>query len=419
MRAIRILAILSLFVVPTTQAQPADHAAQRASVLALTLNVRPVFSGEQLPGVGMATAPEVEAAVGPHTYRVTYVNNDYQEVTTADAPGRYAAVVTVTPENSPPITRTVTLFRTAQPVNRRDLVELQGVTLPDGYGFPAETIEQHQGTINDAARRQVTRWLMYDPQGAELLAALYHAPQLGEGDDPRQTRHSVTTAADAWTFGLHKHLGIVEHRYLTHLPVGYDDPANADKLWPLVVFLHGAGERGHELEKVAYNGPPKHAENGQKFPFVLVSPQCDAGSWWSVAQVNDLVTEAMHAFRIDPDRVYLTGLSMGGYGSWATAAAHPDRFAAVAPVCGGGNPADGPVLAKLPIWAFHGDADTVVPLSQSTAMADAITAVDDSLFKLTVYEGVGHNSWDNAYEDARLYEWMLSNERGEVIAPPR
>ena len=365
------LATLSLFTLaaaPPASAEVGD-AASRAKLQSADLRVRAVFHGDDFPGVGLLSGEQITDLIGPHAYQVTYLDNDYQEVAKPAEPGRYAAVVTVTPQNETgepagePVVRTATLFRTPGPVNRRDTIDIQHVTLPEGYGFPAEVMKDRSEELGETLGRRATRWLMYDPDGAELLAALYETAELkpSEKSDAMQTRHRVTTAADAWSFGLKKHLGLVEHRYRTDLPAAYDE--GADKKWPLVVFLHGAGERGHDLAKVAYNGPPKHAKNGKDFPFVLVSPQCDAGSWWSIAQVNDLVTEAMNKYNVDPDRVYLTGLSMGGYGSWATAAAYPERFAAVAPVCGGGSTQDAAVLATLPIWAFHGDADGVVPPS--------------------------------------------------------
>jgi dienelactone hydrolase len=194
--------------------------------------------------------------------------------------------------------------------------------------------------------------------------------------------------------------------YLLALPEGYEQEKKA---WPLVLFLHGAGETGTDLSKVKIHGPPKLVEAGKKFPFILVSPQTPQRGWNTDALLG-LLDEIQANHRVDPDRVYVTGLSMGGYGTWALAAAAPDRFAAAAPICGGGNPRNAGPLKRLPIWAFHGDKDNVVPLMQSQAMVDAIKAAGGNV-KLTVYPGVGHDSWTATYENPEFYDWLLQQKR--------
>ena len=129
--------------------------------------------------------------------------------------------------------------------------------------------------------------------------------------------------------------------FLVALPDGYDDGGRA---WPLVLFLHGAGERGDDLSRVMVHGPTRRVAEGHRFPFVLVAPQAPEGAWWDAAALGALLDEVERTYRIDPDRVMVTGLSMGGFGAWALAETFPDRFAAVAPVCGGGTP--GPHLRR-------------------------------------------------------------------------
>lgn len=206
------------------------------------------------------------------------------------------------------------------------------------------------------------------------------------------------------------------YEYLQYLPTGYD-PAHGKK-WPLVVFLHGAGERGSELSKVAVHGPPKLAAAGQKFPFILVSPQCPSGQVWNEEAVISFVDSLIRLHAVDTNRVYLTGLSMGGYGTWAVGLRHPDRFAALAPVCGGGRALDAIVrdnradeLKAMPVWAFHGDKDNVVPLSESQTMVDALKRGGNKLAKLTVYPGVGHDSWTETYNNPEFFTWLLAQTR--------
>ena len=156
--------------------------------------------------------------------------------------------------------------------------------------------------------------------------------------------------------------------YLLFLPEGYD--AASGKRWPLILFLHGAGERGSDIWMVAKHGPPKIDTTETNFPFIVVSPQCPAGRGWSDDALLALLDDVENKYLVDTHRVYLTGLSMGGFGVWSIGISHPERFAALAPICGGGsfitvylaNEDNHAALTSLPIWAFHGAKDPVVPL---------------------------------------------------------
>lgn len=195
--------------------------------------------------------------------------------------------------------------------------------------------------------------------------------------------------------------------YLLALPRGYGE--DAEKEWPLVIFLHGAGERGEDLELVKKHGPPKLVEEGREFPFLLASPQCPADGWWTEQPVLELVDHLEEKYRVDRQRIYLTGLSMGGYGTWHFATKAPHRFAAIAPVCGGGVPYRMRSIPHLPVWAFHGDQDSVVPLEESERLIRQLEAVKNTRARLTVYPETGHNSWSPAYTTEELYEWLLSH----------
>lgn len=209
----------------------------------------------------------------------------------------------------------------------------------------------------------------------------------------------------------------VTMRYLLFTPRDYDQDKN--KKWPLMIFLHGAGERGTNLSKVAVHGPPKIVANRADFPFIVISPQCAPGQVWEKEAVIALLDRALKEYRVDPDRVYLTGLSMGGFGSWALASSYPDRFAAVAPICGGGNiidvllPAKGTeaALKTLPIWAFHGAKDSTVKLEESERMVDAFKRNGNNDVRLTVYPEAQHDSWTETYNNEELYKWFLEHTR--------
>jgi len=196
--------------------------------------------------------------------------------------------------------------------------------------------------------------------------------------------------------------------YLLYLPPNH----SADKKWPLIIFLHGAGERGSDLAKVKVHGPAKLVEQGREFPFVIVSPQCPSGQWWSnkVETVMALIDEIVEKYNIDETRIYLTGLSMGGYGTWSIAATYPQRFAAIAPICGGGMPFLAPALKDTPVWAFHGAKDPVVPLAESERMVAAVQKAGGNA-RLTVYPEAEHDSWTATYNGPQLYEWFLQHSR--------
>ena len=184
-----------------------------------------------------------------------------------------------------------------------------------------------------------------------------------------------------------------------------------------MLFLHGAGERGSDINAVKRHGIPKLAEEGRHLPFIAVSPQCPEHSTWSLEahDVMVLLDEVIRSHAVDTNRVYLTGLSLGGYGTWHLATLHPHRFAAIAPICGGGVglygfPERVCALKDVPVWAFHGAKDPVVPLEESAKMVRALKECGGDV-RFTVYPEAEHDSWTETYENPELYEWLLSHSR--------
>jgi predicted peptidase len=202
----------------------------------------------------------------------------------------------------------------------------------------------------------------------------------------------------------------VGYRYLLALPEGYK--ADAKETWPLLVFLHGSGERGTDLNLIKKHGPPKLVAEGQRFPGIVASLQCESGQIWDPHGVKAVVDDLIQRHRVDAKRVYLTGLSLGGFGTWDTAMEYPETFAAIVPICGGAGVRW--VMAErikdLPCWIFHGDQDTAVPVEFSTKMHGALTKAG-SKAKLTVYPGVGHDCWTQTYADPKLWEWLFAQRR--------
>jgi predicted peptidase len=204
-----------------------------------------------------------------------------------------------------------------------------------------------------------------------------------------------------------------DFKYVVYVPEEY----KGDTAYPVILFLHGAGERGTDGLKQASVGLGKAIRDKIKkkeaFPFIAVFPQ-SVKSWTAGApdakHALAILDEVEKTFKTDKSQVYLTGLSLGGFGTWSIAAAHPDRWAAIVPVCGGGNPKTVEKIKDIPCWCFHGDADTAVRVKRSREMIEALKSAGASP-RYDEYPGVGHNSWDNAYGTAELYTWMLKQKR--------
>ncbi|HEY6332382.1 MAG TPA: alpha/beta hydrolase-fold protein [Blastocatellia bacterium] len=218
-------------------------------------------------------------------------------------------------------------------------------------------------------------------------------------------------------------------KYRVYLPTGW----SSDRKWPVILYLHGAGERGDDnMQQIDVGLGPAIKQHPDRFPFVVVFPQCPSDYWWSQPEMEEVATKALDSatkeFNGDTRRTYLTGISMGGYGAWDLAEKNPGKFAALAPVCGGIVPppylrslfTSPPVdesgdpyltaarrIGKTPVWIFHGGSDPTVPVSESRQMNAALKAIGGEV-KYTEYPGVGHNSWDEAYAEPDLPVWLLS-----------
>ena len=215
------------------------------------------------------------------------------------------------------------------------------------------------------------------------------------------------------------------YRYQVFVPADW----TSHKKWPVILFLHGAGERGDDglaQTQVGIGGAIR--AHPERFPAVVVMPQCRKDARWTdsamEAQSLAALDQSIKEFHGDLDRVYLTGLSMGGYGSWALAAKYPGKWAAAVIICGGIRRKSDPAVsedaalklyagaaqkigAKLPIWVFHGGADPTVPVTESRKMVELLKALGSAV-KYTEYEGVEHNSWDKAYAEPDLTMWLFA-----------
>ncbi len=208
-------------------------------------------------------------------------------------------------------------------------------------------------------------------------------------------------------------------KYVLFIPHDY----SGDKKLPLILFLHGAGETGHDGQKQVQVGlGPAIKKREKAFPFIAIFPQASSGEtpvrkrWWAESpdgkRALAILNQTMQEYTVDTDRIYLTGLSMGGFGTWNMAATMPEKWAAIVPICGGGNPETAKRFNDLPCWCFHGDADRAVDVDRSRDMITALKQAGGTP-KYTEYPGVGHNSWDKAYGTPDLYTWLLAQKRSD------
>lgn len=200
-----------------------------------------------------------------------------------------------------------------------------------------------------------------------------------------------------------------ERSYVVYVPRDYDP----GKPWPLIVFLHGRGQRGDDGLRQTEVGIGRAVRLWpERFPCLIVMPQCPESGLWDIAldQVDAALERTMAEYNVNRDRVYLTGLSIGGYATWIYGAMHIDTYAALMPICGGGNPEDAATLAQVPIWAFHGAEDPAISPEESRTMVEAVQQAGGSV-KYTEYPETGHNAWDQAYGDKKAIKWLLKQRK--------
>jgi len=198
------------------------------------------------------------------------------------------------------------------------------------------------------------------------------------------------------------------HYWLALPPASESQPTDG---WPLMLFLHGAGERGTDLNLVKKHGPPKLAGTMPELnKFIIVSPQGATGRSWDITALKGLVDHIATTQPVDKNRLILTGLSMGGYATWGLLAEYPDLAAAAVPICGGGKPDTAVKFKHVPIRVYHGAKDEAVPQKKSDEMVEALKKAGGKP-EYTVFPNAGHDSWTEAYADAKLYQWMLEQKR--------
>ena len=394
---------------------PVDARTARKYLSQLSYRFTPcVFNTREFPA-GSIEPEMAQAALGPIQVATTFYNEKYEEVKQAGTPGRYGAVVHLTLDNGTKLDRFITLYRIPTDAVT-ETVTVGKYRIPIETGTSPAIAQRQQEEIGIAMKNAINSDT--SSVGFGILRSLVNALPGATPDQLFSTLMTARSSDDAWWFELRQRIGLAEtFKYLAQLPDGYDaDPA---KRWPLILFLHGSGDRGTEVTSsvIFHGGPPKVIAAGRKIPAIVISPRCP-DEWWSAPALGQFIDAISAKYRVDPDRISVTGMSMGGFGTWELAGKFPDRFAAIAPVCGGGNPAGAGNLARLPIWTFHGQLDTTVPLFLTQNMVAAIQKAG-GVPHLTIYPAAKHDAWTQAYSTDALYTWMLAQQRGkpEVKTP--
>ena len=368
------------------------------------------FFGNDLPEGDFAEPVEAGNILGPATVRVTYYDAQFQPVTSADKPGRYGAIVEITPAQGAVIHRYVTLYRLPgdlHGLDQRDLKLPVTIELPPELGLNPGIVREQQETLGEFTKRLWMDGFTKSADSAIVMAWLTET-----GPETRTTaRNDPWSAERKWMHELKRRTG-----HAQPLPYHVLLPQSRELKMPAIIVLHGSGERANPFEKIANHAMARYAKAHTNFPFIVIIPHCPPGQWWQVPALDELYDEVLEKYPVDPDRVYLTGQSMGGFGSWMWAAEHPGRFAAVAPVCGGGDPREAEYLQDVPIWNFHGAKDPAVSIRLSDEMVEALRKVQGRV-RYTVYPDAGHGIWDTVYRTDEFYTWLLQQVRQQPAQP--
>ena len=200
-------------------------------------------------------------------------------------------------------------------------------------------------------------------------------------------------------------------KYVIRYPEGY----NAGDKCPVLIYLHGAGGRGKDIDVIRNHKVFLLTEKHENFPFITIAPQCYANTWFDIfEQLQEFVKWVYSSDFCDRERVYLMGASMGGYGTWQLAMSLPELFAAIVPICGGGMYWNTPRLQDVPVWAFHGDSDPVVLPRESEQLVFRVKQCLGNA-KLTIYENTGHDAWTATFNDPEVFEWLLTNKKKDIV----
>jgi pimeloyl-ACP methyl ester carboxylesterase len=369
-----------------------------------------VFGKPEFPDGDIDNGRLLRRALVPVHASVRFFDAQFHEVKEAAKPGRYGAVVRLDVAGGAPSYRFITLYRTPARVRGDTIAIPITAQLPAAFGINPTVVSGHQPEIGWVIQDMLIGY--EDSKSPESVAILLAGlSEMSPNDPPAFLSHSAEVHNEAWWFALQTHLGIErEYRHLVDLPKGYD--ADPTKRWPLILFLHHADAGGNDINDVRTCALAGLINRGMRVPAIVVSPQRPDAEEWSVPALNHLIDTIEAQYRVDPDRVYLTGVSAGGDLTWDVALVYPDRFAAIVPMSGETDPRDAAQLRNVPVWAFQGGKDPYVPPSQVEIMIAAVRKAGGHAH-LTFYPDAGHDCWDQAYSTPALWTWLFAQKRGQ------
>jgi pimeloyl-ACP methyl ester carboxylesterase len=373
-----------------------------------------VLDGADFPGGDLDDGRLIRRALVPVKITTTFYDAGYHEVSRAEKPGRYGAVVRLDVAGFPSY-RFITLYRTPVKIFWEATPMSISAQLPAELGLNPAVVRAQQPEIGQALQTAAVDDDDVPEATAILLAGLAETPP----DAPPAVRRTNVRARNAeWWEGLRGRLGLLQkYPYIVDLPKDY--AAGFGKRWPLILFLASAGDRGDNVEVVRHAGLAGEIERGRQIPAIVVTPVCPLDESWRPLVLVRLLDEICAAYPVDRDRICVTGMSDGGDGAWNVGMLQPERFAALAPICGEGDWTDAARLVNVPVWTFQGLRDDLVPPVMTTGMVEAIRKAGGHPH-LTLYPDAGHpETWAKAYATDALYTWMLAQRRGqpEVVTP--
>ena len=392
----------------------------------LELEFRPwVFAGERFPDVAFKEPTLADALSGfGYKLETRFFDADCKPVEKAERAGRYGAVVDVTAFGETK-RKYFMLYRVPDEaaLNMKNWflkfnymnMRARFDGMPEGLGVDKRVWENDPASVVGGEFKWFLRTQMEENGHlAILLAGLSELPEeVVDGRAPMRPQYRPGARWQEYLFRLKRAVGEDPvYPFLTWKPKDYDkDP---ERRWPLVVFLHGSGESGTNLNVIKNMGPIAQDWLREDLPFILISPQCFPDSWWEPTAVAALIDKVSETMRVDPDRIYLTGLSMGGFGLCEVVANYPERFAAIAPICGFGSVDDVVLYKDVPIWAFHGTVDELVPVEVTREPIKRLKELGGEGAKnvhYTEYPDGDHRVWNRAYAEREFWKWLLEQRR--------
>jgi pimeloyl-ACP methyl ester carboxylesterase len=373
-----------------------------------------VFYEPQFPWGYLEQGRVITRFLFPVKVTTTFYDSQYNVVTQADKPGRYGAVVDIHLLGGAVQHRFFTLYRAPKKIFWAEGSMAVTAQLPPDCGIDPVVLQNQAQKISEAVKYGFTG---FDDESTILAVVLAGLSETSPSDPLAVGRTDVFSRDTDWWFGLRQRLGLVEkYPYLVDLPQAYAaDPA---KRWPLILYLHSGNEKGHNLQQVRVSGLAGAIAKGRQVPAVVISPQCPPTNDWEPQIVAQLLDDVCAKYRIDPDRIYLTGASMGADAVWSLALDHPERYAAIVTIAADTDPADAARVKDLPVWAFHGQKDEEVPVEQTISMVNALRQVGGHVH-MTLYPDLGHGAWGQTFDTDALYTWLFAQKRGqpEVLTP--